>query len=319
MNSLKICPDGSDRRFFRTSWNGRPAVVMEPAPGEQGRQEAEAFFLIGNHLYSMDVPVPEIYLFESATGRLVVEDLGDVRLQDQALRLLSEGNHSGLFNLYVKAIEVLILLQEQGTRGFDAAWCWQEPVYDSRLAMEREALYFLDAFIRGYAGITFAEEMLVEELAEITDLVDNHASGRLFMHRDFQSRNLMVRDGRVMVIDFQAARLGPPAYDLASLLHDPYVNMPWTMRQELYDIYRFDMRNMIPGKNSAMQLHLLSILRLLQALGAYGFLIMIRKRNFFAPFVKPALIGLERLLEGWQATECPELRRCVGAALSGLS
>ncbi len=314
MNSSKICPDGSDRKFFRTRWNQRPAVIIDPAPGSQGMKEALSFFFIGSHLFSRGVSVPEIYLFDRDSGRLVVEDLGDVRLQDEALAFLTRGNFKGLEKLYVKAVETLAAMQARGTRGFDAKWCWQEPFYDSKLALEREGLYFLGAFLRSFMGLDFSEKVLKKELEGLALLVDNYDIGTWILHRDFQSRNLMIRDETVFIIDFQAARLGPPGYDLASLLHDPYVNMPWSLRSELFDFYCSKMKHIFREKVFARQFHLVSILRLLQALGAYGFLIKSKGRDFFRPFIPPALQGLASLLEDWQLTDCTELRRCIRAA-----
>jgi len=163
-------------------------------------------------------------------------------------------------------------------------------------------------------GLDFSEKVLKKELEGLANLVDSYDIGTWILHRDFQSRNLMIRDETVFIIDFQAARLGPPGYDLASLLHDPYVNMPWSLRSELFDFYCIKMKDIFRGKVFARQFHLVAILRLLQALGAYGFLIKSKGRDFFRPFIPPALEGLARLLEDWQLTDCTELRRCIRAA-----
>ncbi len=293
-----------------------PAVVIEPAPGPRGVKEAESFFIIGTHLFSRGVPVPEIYYFERDSGWLVVEDLGDKHVQDEALFLLSEGNMAGFKQLYARVLGVLVLMQEKGSPGFNASWCWQGPIYDSRLAMEKEGLYFLKAFLKGYMELSFSEEILVRELAELSGLVDDYGSQGFILHRDFQSRNLMICQEKIMIIDFQAARLGPPAYDLASVLHDPYVNMPWNIRQELYHKYLELTGRTAGDKGFGRQFHLFSILRLLQALGAYGFLTKVKKRYFFRSFMKPALEGLERLLQDWHHTDCRELRRCIHAAMA---
>jgi aminoglycoside/choline kinase family phosphotransferase len=163
--------------------------------------------------------------------------------------------------------------------------------------MEKEALYFLNAFAMDYLDLSFPEDLLIQEFEDLTALVDNAACRQVFLHRDFQSRNIMIRDGEVRIIDFQAGRLGPPGYDVASLLHDPYVDIPWTMRYELYEYYLERSRDFgESGEKTALfkEFSLFSILRLLQALGAYGFLAGRKKRPFFKLFMLPALKSLER-------------------------
>ena len=322
MNRPEICPDGSDRSFSRTRWHDKPAVAISPGPGRGGMLEAESFFLIGSHLFSRRIPVPEIYLYDRETGTLMVEDLGDESLQYAASALLSQGDFQGLLRRYRQVLNVLIAMQTTGTEGFDPSWCWQEPLYDSRVAMKKEALYFVNAFLKGCIGLSCPDEALYEEFKKLTRLVDGIASRRVFLHRDFQSRNLMITNGNIRIIDFQSGRLGPPGYDLASLLHDPYVSMPWAVRDELYNYYcarMEDMDDSFRETSFRREFHLLSIMRLLQALGAYGFLVKIKKRPFFEPFMQPALETLERLLENWYDTRCRHIISCIRIAAAELS
>ena len=321
MNRADICPDGSDRSFSRISWNKLPAVEILPGPDENGLNEAESLFLIGGHLFSRHVPVPEIYLYERHSGRVVVEDLGDTLLQHVAGSLLHRGDFQGLFNQYREVLNVLIHMQIAGASGFDVKWCWQGPLYNSALAMEKEALYFLNAFLRDYLDLSSPEDTLIRELEDLTALVDSAVCGRVFLHRDFQSRNIMIKDGKVRIIDFQAGRFGPPGYDVASLLHDPYVDMPWTMRYDLFEYYLEKLKDSGAGGEESVlfrEFSLLSILRLFQALGAYGFLTGRKGRAFFKPFMLPALKSLERLLDSWQETDCRNLRACVRSAAAEL-
>lgn len=321
MNRPDICPDGSDRSFSRIRWNDLSVVEILPGLGENGLREAESLFLIGGHLFSRHVPVPEIYLYEKHTGRIVVEDLGDTLLQHVAGSLLHRGDFQGLFEEYGKVLDVLIHMQFAGAAGFDVNWCWQGPLYNSALAMEKEALYFLNAFVGDYMHLSCPEDALIKEFEDLTERVDSAGCRQVFLHRDFQSRNMMIMDEKIRIIDFQAGRLGPPCYDVASLLHDPYVDIPWTMRYELYEYYLERLKDFdICGEKAALfrEFSLFSILRLLQVLGAYGFLSGRKKRPFFKPFILPALKSLKRLLSNWQETDCRHLRSCVRSAWAEL-
>ena len=115
-------------------------------------------------------------------------------------------------------------MQVRGAVSFDPKWCWDTPQYDRMLMLERESGYFLQAFWQDLLGM---EEPpgLQEEFFELADRAARIPAG-YFLHRDFQSRNIMIHGGEACIIDFQGGRLGPLAYDLASLLIDPYVALP---------------------------------------------------------------------------------------------
>ena len=291
----KLKPDGSDRSFSRTLWKDKPAVKIGPSPGKDGLREAFSYFRIGSHLFRKGIPVPGIYFFDRDSGVLIVEDLGETMLFQEVARLKKEGDTDGIKERYLQVVETLILMQLKGSEGFDTSWCWQEKVYDSRLVLEREVGYFLNAFVAEYAGFNVSSEVK-RELNEFARQVDTFTNKRFFLHRDFQSRNILVRpSGGLGVVDFQAGRLGPLAYDLASLLHDPYVQLDYSLRNFLFEAYvsrlnGYGMRQQ--AEEVLRQWPILSVLRLLQALGAYGFLIGKKGRPFFRAFIKPALRDL---------------------------
>ena len=125
---------------------------------------------------------------------------------------------------YQAIIDSLIALSTQGVEGFDPAWAFQTPRYSRELILERECRYFVDAFLNGVAGLNANFEHFEDEFAIIADGALSHAVEG-FIHRDMQSRNIMLKGGRWYFIDFQGGRLGPVQYDLASLLIDPYVGL----------------------------------------------------------------------------------------------
>ncbi len=296
-----ITPDGSERSFSRVSWKGMSAIKIEPAPGEDGLKEALSFYRIGHHLMEKAIPVPEIYDFDSSSGILVVQDLGSAMLFDKLLDLLEMEALSSVKRLYCKVLEVLVLMQKKGGAGFDASWCWQSGVYDARLAREKETNYFLNAFVKGYMGCQ-VDQKVVRELDWLVAQVSNFTCSRFFLHRDFQSRNIMISTSHpagIAVIDFQAGRLGPLGYDAASLLNDPYIDLDFDVRKELFMTYvdLLEKAGMAEDASEVIrQWPVLSALRLMQVLGAFGFLTKKRSRPFFHAYIAPALRGLVWIL-----------------------
>ena len=297
-----ISPDGSERSFTRVVWKGMPAIEIRPAPGKEGVKEALSFYQIGRHLLGKKVPVPEIYDFDRSSGVLVVQDLGSTMLFDRLSVLLRKRDPLAVKRLYSDVLEVLLLIQVRGGADFDTSWCWQDGVYDHRVAKEKETRYFLEAFVKGYMGCNASQEV-INELDWLVDQISHFTCDRFFMHRDFQSRNIMLSTSHpkgIAVIDFQAGRLGPLGYDLASLLNDPYIDLDYAIRQELFETYikMLEKIGMVKeAKEVVAQWPILSALRLMQALGAFGFLTKKRSRPFFHSYVRPALCGLTWILK----------------------
>lgn len=295
-----ISSDGSDRRFERVVWHGMPAVRIIPSPGDKGRAEAASFNEIGRYLASRAVPVPEIYEFDRDNFHITVEDLGDTLFNSHACGLISAGDKDGCAALYAEAIDMLLEMQAEASSGFDTAWCCDTPLYNSETAFERECMYFLNEFVRGVMDIHYSAG-LVHELKEFSSIVDNFP-GRIFLHRDFQSRNIMIKGAGLRVIDFQAARLGPAGYDVASLLFDPYVPLWEDLRQSLMDYYIESVvrAGLHPGRNSGdlrFEINVTALLRLMQATGAYSYLSARKKKRFFRRYINPALLNIKSLLD----------------------
>jgi len=288
-----LLPDGSLRRFCRLiREDGARAVAAAPPPGDAaGLREAKAGWQIGRHLFACGAPVPEPLAFDEAGGLLVCEDLGDVRLHDLVLK---HGTDSAeIAALYRQAVAELAKMQVRGREQFDPAWCWDTPRYDRQVMLERESGYFLRAFCRDLLQLEFDEAALTQEFTMLADKAAQ-ADASFFLHRDFQSRNIMVQAGRPRFIDFQAGRLGPLAYDLASLLIDPYAALPQAMQDELLECYLDALNALLPYSREQFRREylLLAMQRNLQILGAFAFLSSQRGRPFFRPYIEPALRSL---------------------------
>jgi aminoglycoside/choline kinase family phosphotransferase len=310
--TLEITPltgDGSSRQFWRIrrrSGEGLYMAVAPPTNGtEQDLQEARAARLIGVHLHAQGLPVPALYGWNEKNGLLLFEDLGEVKLHDL---VLNNKNPSGTGNwqqggkqeqelpVFLQAVQQLALMQIRGAEGFNDDWCWDTKIYDYSLMMQRESGYFLRAFWQDM----LAQEVppgIEEEFAHIAATAAL-APAHFFLHRDFQSRNIMVCDGRVRFIDFQGGRRGPLGYDLASLLIDPYTALPASLQDELLQAYLDAMVSIHPINSSQFRQEyaFLAVQRNLQIIGAFSFLSKARGKLFFANFITPSLVSLaERL------------------------
>jgi hypothetical protein len=294
-------------------------VTWHPyAPGLEVN-ENDSYYHIGRHLRAKGAPVPEIYHYCREEGWMLLEDLGDISL-DAVLKTQTADTQIRFF--YRQALEILVNMQVRGLEGFSSSWCFDTPVVDGPFLKERECLYFVLAFLQGYLGLKMAAAELAPDFEELVGLAAS-SPDRYFLHRDFQSRNLMVKDGRLRVIDFQGARLGPLGYDVAALLIDPYVGLAPELQAELLDYYLQELQKrvtpfsckvapacaskegghmgplqgkMVDEAAFRRQYHYLALSRNLQILGAYGFLTKVKKKSYFARYIPGAVASLRRRL-----------------------
>jgi aminoglycoside/choline kinase family phosphotransferase len=311
-----IAGDGSDRKWSRWSGAGRTMILADHGLRSAARTaEVDAFIAIGRHLRDRGVPVPAIYFADPFAGMVFLEDLGDTSLQ-AAVQAMPDRER--VKTAYRSVIDAAVRMAVDGARGFDTGWTFQTPAYTRALILERECLYFQNAFLRGYAGLEVGEDFS-EEFGRIADgALDGAEPG--FMHRDFQSRNIMLKVGRWYFIDFQGGRFGPPQYDLAALLIDPYVDLPAQEQEELLDYAMQGLarrRPLDPARFRRVYAHC-ALSRNLQALGAFGFLTRVKGKPQFARYIPAALRGLESRLAEFGPGVFPKLRRWTAQALARL-
>lgn len=314
----RIKSDGSTRRFWRI-YNKDKALFIVVAPDEINRQnlaEAKATWEIGNHLLKKNIPVPQVYNRDKDTGVLLFEDLGTLNLHKVCTDKVTNKDTQFCENVLSQVVEKLALMQFEGIKDFNTDWCWDTPVYDYSLMVEREARYFLDAFWRDYLGQAECHEVL----AELEDIAQRaqKAPAEYLLHRDFQSRNIMVKHGKPYFIDFQGARTGPLGYDLASLLIDPYSQLSLEIQEKMMALYlqhgnRFEK---IDSNTFHVHYNYLAVQRNLQIIGAFAFLYNIRGKIFFRQFLKPALILLRNRLDNGSLQMYKHLRPLVDDSLN---
>ncbi|MFO7914361.1 MAG: phosphotransferase [Candidatus Krumholzibacteriales bacterium] len=279
--------DGGSKRYFLRLSDGERSVVALIEPSD--RAELQRYCQIGTFLRENGIGVPEIYTFDRERGILLMEDLGDCTLE----KLWIRGN--GIITIYRSCLDLLCRLQTEVTEKTGRGQCPSLNIFGKEEFME-ETDYFEREFMgRFKPDISVPDwEREREQLAEKLS-----ALPRVFMHRDFQSRNIIIRQGQPRLIDFQASFLGPSFYDAASLLKDPYVSLPPATGQELLEYYyrALSERNADNGLNFDEFTELFTIAgiqRNLQALAAYAKLGFGDGRTEFLRSIHPALVLLER-------------------------
>jgi N-acetylmuramate 1-kinase len=319
----KIDSDGSTRRFWRLRKKDSSFCLIAAPGGRESDELAESrsAWHIGRHLRQKGVPVPELYGWDSRTGVLLFEDLGDSRLHEVVVKekSLQPASHDRIIALYYEALKQLANMQYRGAEDFDESWCWNGARYDLMLMVEKESGYFLRAFWQGLLGHDVAEGVW-DELQEIARRA-GEAPANYFLHRDFQSRNIMIKDGSVRFIDYQAGRLGPLGYDLASLLIDPYCCLPQKYQDELVDFYINTVTRFLPLDETEFkkQFILLAFQRNMQIIGAFSFLYKVKKKPFFMEYIKPSLISLKNRLDNPLFKDYPRIRSMVTRGLKELT
>ena len=319
----KIDSDGSTRRFWRLSKNDSPFCVVVAPSGASRDELAESgsAWKIGNHLRNVGAPVPELYGWDESTGVLLFEDLGDTRLHDIVAREknLQIQPSELVVEYYRLSLKNLAAMQCRGAEDFDESWCWDGARYDRQLMIEKESEYFLRAFWRDFLGNEVGNGVL-DELQEIARLAAE-APVNFFLHRDFQSRNIMIKEGAVRFIDFQGGRLGPLGYDLASLIIDPYSMLPRWFQDKLIEVYLKALGRyvIIDETEFNKQFMLLAFQRNMQIVGAFSFLYKVRKKTFFIDFIKPSLVSLRDRLEDPLFKDYPLIRTMVNKGLKELA
>jgi len=309
-----LAGDGSSRKFWRISAKGKRIclAVAPPVRDKVNLAEANAARAIGLHLLQKNIRVPRQFAWDQQMGILLFEDFGDCKLHGYVRQSEAEaGSPRRIKHKYIKVVENLADMQIKGAEAFDTDWCWDTPNYDKDLMLERESGYFLQAFWQGLLGHK-TPTGLPEEFENLADLA-SAIPAVFFLHRDFQSRNIMLDDGDICFIDFQGGRLGPLAYDLASLLIDPYVCLPLELQEELLEHYIHILESItqIDRKIFSNEYLLLALHRNLQIVGAFSFLSEERAKIFFSQYIKPALSSLQNIVENSFFENYPILRKCV--------
>lgn len=261
--------DASTRRYFRGFFpDGTTAIVM--VYPQAGQNEEAIFLSVQQYLEGLHLPVPQVFAHEAAQSIVLLQDLGDEDLET----FVKAANRDQLAAVYQQAVSILLTMVRKTTAAPDPT-C---PPFGLAFDMEKlmwEMDFFMTHFVEGLCGAEpsrTARDDLQKFFVKICGLLA--AEPRVFCHRDYHARNLMVHRGRLVMIDFQDARMGPAQYDLASLLRDSYVTLPEDLVDAMLHHY-YSERDRTCKSTSFDRFRyvfdVMSLQRNIKALGTFGY------------------------------------------------
>jgi aminoglycoside/choline kinase family phosphotransferase len=282
---------GSGRAIVRLTGGGASAIgIVSPVS-----EENAAFLEFSRHFRRHGLLVPEIYAEDLSQGTYLEQDLGDTTLFD----FLGEHRNGDAIapeavEAYRKVVAVLPRFQVEAGRDLNYKVCYPRSSFD-RQSIAWDLNYFKYYFLR-LAGIPFNEQALELDFSRLTKFLLAAPRG-YFLYRDFQSRNVMLQDGQPYFLDYQGGRKGALQYDIASLLYDGKADLPPQLRQELLDYYLDCLAGFIDLNREAFMEHYYAYVyvRIMQALGAYGFRGFYERKAHFLQSVPYALKNLRWL------------------------
>jgi aminoglycoside/choline kinase family phosphotransferase len=259
------------------------------------REENLAFIEFSRHFRRHGLPVPEIYAEDLSRGAYLEEDLGDTTLFEfLGLHRVGEAIAPQAMEAYRKVVAALPRFQVEAGRDLNYKVCYPRESFDHQ-SIAWDLNYFKYYFLR-LSGVAFNEQALEDDFSRLTKFLLG-ASHDYFLYRDFQSRNVMLRDGQPFFLDYQGGRKGALQYDIASLLYDGKADLPPEMRQQLLDYYLDCLGGYTAVDRATFMEHYNAYVyvRILQALGAYGFRGFYERKAHFLQSVPYALKNLRWL------------------------
>jgi aminoglycoside/choline kinase family phosphotransferase len=302
---VPLTGDASDRRYFRVLVADAPSIVLAlyAAPFQL---DALPFVNVARLFEQMPVPIPQVLGHADDLGVLALQDLGDVTLQAH-LGAATPEEHAAL---YRQAVALIATLQRRGAELESSDYLPYGIAFDvEKLGWELD--FFIRHFIEAYRGVVIPPGAREELRSEFRALIEELAAeSRVLCHRDYHSRNLMIHDERLYIIDFQDARMGPDTYDLVSLLRDSYVDLP---EQTVSDLLAYFLA--LNGATGAerefrQRFDVMALQRNLKALGTFGYQTTARRNPVYIQYIPRTLRYVRDNLEHLQ--QFGRLRELLG-------
>ena len=289
---VPLTGDASDRRYFRILLSDGTSIVLSlhAAPFDF---EKLPFVNVARLLAQMPVPIPNVLGHAEDLGILALDDLGDVTLQAH-LGAATPAEHAAL---YRQSVALVATLQKRGAELASSAYLPYGVAFDvEKLTWEMD--FFIKHFLEAYRGVLLADDergALRDELAVMVDTLA--AEPRVLCHRDYHSRNLMLHDALLYIIDFQDARMGPDTYDLVSLLRDSYVDLPEQTVAELIAYFLALKGESGKEQEFRARFDLMALQRNLKALGTFGYQTTARRNPVYIQYIPRTLRYVRTNLE----------------------
>lgn len=289
---IPILGSGSNRKYFRIANSFNSAIGVF----NNNKKENKAFIYLSKHFAKNKLNVPKIYSTKLKQGLYLIEDLGDTTLFS-FLMSKRKGNFfpSELISYYKRAIEELPKFQINARTNLDFSICYPRSAFDKQSILW-DLNYFKYYFIKPF-NIPFDEQNLENDFNTLTKFLLS-ADSNYFMYRDFNSRNIMIKDEDLYFIDYQGGRKGALQYDIVSLLFDSKANIPFNLREEFLEHYLLTVNKLkkINTRDFLKYYDGYILIRLLQMFGAYGFRGIIEGKSHFLQSIPFALNNLKWLL-----------------------
>ena len=279
---------GSDRKYYRIRVTDEHSLIL--VKYGDSREENRHYCAIADFLAGLSINVPEIYHHDEEERLIWMEDLGEIDLWAAREAPWAERREQ-----YGKALDELVALHLRACPALADSGLQLQAEFNEELYLWEQNYFFENCVGRVFQRPAEAGED-AEALREIARTLA--ARERCLIHRDFQSQNILISDGEAWLIDFQGLRPGLAQYDLASLVYDPYVDLSAAEREELVNLYIgkvLDAGGVVEA-GFHRTLHLCAMQRLMQALGAYGFLGLVKERAAFLEHIPAALASLREVL-----------------------
>ncbi len=287
---IPLPASGSNRRYFRMAFGAQRVIG---AVGEDV-DENRTFFYLTNHFQSKGLPVPKLLAVSSDSLSYLQEDVGEKDLFSYITDTsVAESEREAKMQ---EALTLLVKFQVNGAQGLDFTKCYPQEALDVTTVMW-DLNYFKYCFLKP-SGISFNEQLLENEFVSLAHAL-TVSNQPYFLYRDFQSRNIMMREnGNLVFIDYQGGRKGPLLYDPASFIYQAKAGLPSAMRNRLFEHYMNALETVLPinKEEYRSQLKLFVMFRTLQVLGAYGYRGFFEKKPHFIQSVPFALSNLKQLL-----------------------
>lgn len=300
----------SPRKIFRLSAGATTAIGVSHSDLAENR----AFIGFARHFKKLGLPVPGIYAEKAKAGLYLTEDLGDTTLLDLLSRDRAKGSRlsSEVKGHYETVLRYLVKFQVAGLKNFPWKFCVNSAQYDSR-AMHWDLNFFKYNFLQ-ISGIAFDEVALERDFEALVNSLAGERSS-YFLYRDFQSRNIMLREGKLFFIDFQGGRKGPLQYDLAALLYQGKAGLSEGERAQFLKSYLKELSAVkvkVNPKHFAQKFYGFALLFLLKVLGTYGLQGIANGKRYFIEGIPLAISNAKTLLaQKKNGLELPEIRRVV--------
>jgi aminoglycoside/choline kinase family phosphotransferase len=285
-------PSGSYREYYRLKGEGKSAIVVYNADQKENR----AFLEFTKHFTKIGLPVPSIFAEDLNKDIYLLEDLGDTTLFSYLSEIRNEENfNEKAVQIYKKVIDILPRFQIEAGKNLNYNFCYPREQFDKQ-SMMWDLNYFKYYFLK-LGKIPFDEQTLEIDFNTFSDYLLG-ADCNYFLYRDFQSRNIMIKDGKPYFIDYQGGRKGALQYDIASLLFDAKADLPHMVRAELLQYYISTVKKYaeIEETEFIQMFFGYVLIRIMQALGAYGFRGFYEKKEHFLKSIPFAIDNLSWLL-----------------------